>query len=199
MKIIRELTLFSFIRLAFLVIRTKLFSRSSRIIRFPIYCRGKRYINWGSKLTTGVGCRIEAMRLSNSKPPELKFGSNVQLNDYVHICALEKIIIGNDTLVASHVFISDNSHGSYKGDENDSDPRISPIEREYVTKPVIIGDKVWIGEGVMVMPGVHIGNGVIIGAHSIVRHDIPENTIAVGNPAKIIKRYDEVTQQWVKI
>ena len=54
-------------------------------------------------------------------------------------------------------------------------------------RPIVIEDKVWIGIGATVLPGVHIGYGSIIGANSVVTHDVPPMTIVGGNPAKIIK------------
>ena len=54
-------------------------------------------------------------------------------------------------------------------------------------KPIIVGDNVWIGGNVTVLPGVTIGNNVIIGAGSVVTHDIPSNVMAYGNPCRIIK------------
>lgn len=57
-------------------------------------------------------------------------------------------------------------------------------------EPVIIGDDVWIGGSVTIVPGVRIGNNVIIGAGSVVTRDIPDDVVAVGNPAKIIKKLE---------
>lgn len=184
-------------RLSLNFLYTKLFYRNSRLIRHPFYCRGNRFINFGKSLTVGVGCRIEALKIIEVIP-SIVFGNRVQLNDYVHICALNQITIGDDVLIASHVYISDNSHGSYKGDENDSNPQIPPILRDYPTAPVSIGDCVWIGEGVMILPGVKIGNGVVIGAHSIINKNIPDNCIVVGSPAKIVKRYNPSIKRWEK-
>ena len=62
-----------------------------------------------------------------------------------------------------------------------------------------IGDNVWLGEGVIVMPGVTIGNGCVIGAHSVVNKSIPDNCIAVGTPAKIIKRYSFDSKKWERV
>lgn len=198
-RIVKEYTFAEKIGLAFDLMRSKLFIPSARMIRFPFYLRGKRYVDWGEALTTGRGCRIEVFRLENSKEsPKLIFGKNVQLNDYVHICVMDKVEIGDDVLMASHVYISDNSHGSYKG-EADSSPEERPIDREYAVSPVEIGDRVWIGEGVMVLPGVKIGDGAIIGAHSLVNKDIPSGCIAVGNPARIIKRFDSTEKKWKRI
>lgn len=180
-------------------LQTKLICSSARLIRTPIDIRGKKYINWGQRLTTGIGCRIEALKVQDEQNPEIIFGNNVQINDYVHICALSKVIIGNDVLIASHVYISDNSHGYYKGSSWDSSPLIPPIQREYFREAVHIGDRVWIGEGVMILPGVSIGSGSVVGAHSIVKDSIPDNCIAVGAPAKVIKHFNFETHRWERI
>ena len=123
----------------------------------------------------------------------------MQINDYVHIAAMEQVHIGNNVLIASHVYISDNSHGCYKGSDDDTSPNIPPINRAYYTSPVCIGDNVWIGEGVMIMPGVTIGSGAVIGAHSVVNIDIPKDCIAVGAPARVIKKYDSLRQGWYRV
>jgi len=60
-----------------------------------------------------------------------------------------------------------------------------------ITKPIVVGDNVYIGYNTMILPGVNIGNNVVIGAGSIVTKDIPDNSVAVGNPAKVIKTSDE--------
>lgn len=187
------------IRLGIFFIRTKLFYPGQRLIRFPFNLRGKKMVELGKGLTTGIGCRIEAFIRDGNKDVKILFGDNVQLNDYVHISAVQSVRIGNNVLMASHVYISDNSHGSYKGDNHDTPPEISPIQRPYFVAPVTIGDKVWIGEGVIVLPGVSIGEGSIIGAHSIVNRDIPDNCIAAGSPAKVIKKWDDNLNSWLKI
>ena len=186
------------IQLAYFLFRTKLIAKRARLFRFPIVIRGRKYIDFGKNLTTGVGCRFDVFP-SGKNMPTVKFGKDVQINDHVHIVGMKSIEIGNNVLMASHVFISDNSHGSYKGDSQDSAPTIPPTERSYYMSPIKIGDNVWIGEGVVVMPGVTIGKGCVIGAHSIVSKDVPEYTIAVGAPAKVIKRYNFDTNHWEKI
>ena len=66
-------------------------------------------------------------------------------------------------------------------------------------KPVHIGDKVWVGESVCILPGVTIGECSIIGAGSVVTKSIPPYSIAVGTPAKVIKRYNFDTRSWIKV
>ena len=189
------------ITLVYCLIRTKLLSPRARLIRFPFDLRGKKFVDFGRALTTGRYCRIEAFATeSDDKNIKIKFGNNVQINDFVHISAIERIAIGDSVLMASHIYISDNSHGSYKGDEYDSDPRIPPTRRQYVTKPVSIGDNTWIGEGVMILPGAMIGKGCVIGAHSVVSEGIyPDYSMIVGTPARIVKRYNTVSNRWEKI
>ena len=181
-------SIYSKFKLFIWLIRTKIIAYQARIIRFPLDIRGRKYIDMGRRLTTGVGCRLEAFSEDGKK--KMFFGSDVQINDYVHINAMCKVEIGNNVLIASHVYISDNSHGIYKGSPKDSRPDVPPIKRDYYIKPVSIGNNSWICEGVLILPGVKIGIGCILGAHSVVNKNVPDYSIAVGNPAYIIKRYD---------
>ncbi|MEG2756228.1 MAG: acetyltransferase, partial [Mucinivorans sp.] len=80
------------------LVRTKLICRQARLIRFPLDLRNRRYIDFGIGLTTGVGCRLEAYSDDGTKT--LHFGSHVQINDYVHICAMKNVGIGNNVLMA---------------------------------------------------------------------------------------------------
>ena len=186
------------IQLIIFKVRTKLMFSNARIIRFPISIRGRKHINLGSRLTTGVGCRLEAYSdFNNGKT--LIFGNNIQINDYVHITAMRKVTIGNNVLMASKIYISDCTHGYYDGGDNDSSPAESPINRKYKISEVLIEDNVWLGESVAVLPGVKIGKGSIIGANSVVTKNIPKNSIAVGSPAKVIKKYDEIKKKWMKV
>lgn len=179
------------------VLKTKLTFSEARIIRFPIDIRGKKFVRISKGFTTGVGCRIEAYPQNNQ--PTMFFGENFQMNDYVHITAMEKVKIGNNVLFASKIYVSDCSHGSYAGDQNDSSPDSIPHNRKLFAKPVIIEDNVWLGEFVSVLPGVTIGRGTIVGANSVVSKSLPANVIAVGTPAKPIKKYNFQTRHWEKI
>lgn len=187
------------IYLAYCLFITKIQYPKARLIRYPFHIRGKKYQHLGNHLTTGIHCRLEAYASHGNESTKLQIGNNVQLNDYVHISAMNSVSIGDDVLMASHVYISDNSHGCYDESAYATSPYIPPINRSYLTAPVVIGNRVWLGEGVIVMPGVTIGDGAVIGAHSIVNKNIPENCIAAGSPAKIIKKWDNNNKQWIKI
>lgn len=198
-KIYNEYSFYNKFKLCEYILRTKFIYCRQRLIRFPFYIRGKKMIKFGKGLTTGIECRIEAFIGDGNRDVKISLGNNIQINDYVHISAIQSVKIGNDVLMASHVYISDNSHGSYKGDDNDTSPNIIPTKRPYYVAPVAIGDRVWIGEGVIVMPGVTIGDGSIIGAHSVVNKNIPDNCIAIGSPAKVIKQWNNNTGRWERV
>ena len=169
---------------AWALLLTKVLFPGARLIRRPFYLRGgKQRFVYGEGFTCGYSCRFD---LAGEGTP-LVVGKNCKMNDRVHISAHESVIIGDNVLLASNIFISDNSHGFYSA--GPSLPDMAPDNREIITKPVHIGDNVWIGEGAAVMPGVTVGNGVIIGANAVVTHDVPDNTIVAGVPAKPIKRF----------
>lgn len=177
------------------VLKTKLLFPSCRMIRFPIVIRGKKYIEFGRNLTTGRHCRIEVN--GRFKDKRLILGDNVNIGDNVSIRCADSIQIGNNVLIGSRVLIIDNSHGNYKGDNQDS-PEIPPNERKIMTASIDIGNNVWIGEGSVIQQGVKIGNGVVIAANSVVTKDVEDNCIVGGCPARIIKKYCYCTKMWSK-
>jgi acetyltransferase-like isoleucine patch superfamily enzyme len=141
--------------------------------------------------------RLEAYGQINE--PLVVIGDDVRVNDYVHIGAIESVSIGNRVLIASKVFITDHDHGAYgKGDVH-SDPRVPPQDRKLSSAPVVIDDDVWLGEFVSVLAGAHIGRGAIIGTMSTVIGKIPAYSIAVGSPARVVKRYDFDSGTWVRV
>ena len=186
------------IRLISDLIKTKLFFKRARIVRSPYYIRGKGYIDFGANLTTGVGIRLDAFGNRSAKDTLIKFGNNIQINDYVHIGATDSVILEDNVLIASKVFISDHNHGNYSGDAHSS-PLTIPSERKEYSAPVLIQRNTWIGESVSILPGVTIGEGCIIGANSCVTKSIPSFSIAVGTPAKVIKVFNFESKKWEQV
>lgn len=175
---------------AFLI--TKIFWKKARLIRRPIYARNKRNILYGRNFTTGYNLRIAANKHNKS----IFIGENVIIGDYCHIEGYKNLVIGDNVLIASRVYISDTSHGTYKEDAHVS-PYIPPNNRKLFSSSVVIKDNVWIGENVCVLPGVTIGKGCVVGANSVVTKNIPDYSIVVGVPARVIKYYDQKRKQWV--
>lgn len=176
---------------AWSLLTTKLFFPKARLVRRPFYLRGKKHISYGAGMTTGYSCRFDL----GGDGITLRIGDNCKMNDRVHIVAHESVNIGDDVLMASNIFISDTSHGSYGADGSDID--VAPDDRPLATKPVSIGNGVWIGEGAAIMPGVTLGNGCIVGTNAVVTHSFPDGCIIAGIPAKVIKRWDASTGKWV--
>lgn len=116
------------------------------------------------------------------------FGNNCEVNMNCTFLDDNKIIIGDNVLIAPNVQIYTAFHPLNTID------RFGEIKEDGTfefcktqTAPVTIGDNVWIGGGVIILPGVTIGNNVVIGAGSVVTKDIPSNFLAFGNPCKVIK------------
>ena len=172
-----------FIGVSWALILTKLVYPQMRLIRRPVYMRGKNSLDGGRGLTTGHACRFDLV----GDKKTLFIGNNCEIGDNVHIVAHKSVKIGHNVLMASKIFISDTNHGIYSGDNQDS-PKTVPNSRSLTTAPVEIGNNVWIGEKSSIMPNVKIGKGVIIGANSVVTKDIPDYAIVAGSPAKIIKQ-----------
>lgn len=119
--------------------------------------------------------------------PQIIVGNNVSINFDVHIAAINEIIIEDNVLIASKVFITDHFHGNNLRESN----ALPPSERKLYSKgPVHIEKNVWIGEGACIMPNVTVGMNSIIGANSVVTRDIPPNCVVGGCPAKVLKRLE---------
>lgn len=113
------------------------------------------------------------------------------IGHFSHIIALENVHIGKNVLIADKVFISDCSH-EY------ADVNLPVIQQPVkILSPVSIGDGSWIGENVCIL-GASVGKHCVIGSNSVVTRDIPDYAVAVGNPARVIKKFDFASQSWVK-
>lgn len=185
------------------LLRTRWMISNARLVRTPIYMRGRRYMIFGEGLTTGRFNRVEVLDdpagIMPRAGPRLIIGAHVQINDHNHIAAIEHVSIGDHTLIASRVFISDHNHGAFDGVDPADGADVAPQQRPLRSKPVSIGRNVWIGEQVCVLPGVTIGDGAVIGAGAVVTRDVPAGCVAVGNPARVTRRFDSSTQRWERI
>ncbi|MBK5074421.1 acyltransferase [Budviciaceae bacterium CWB-B4] len=144
------------------------------------------YISDSSRICISEGFRAGKMLWLEviGETARIRIGTNVRLSVNVHIAAIHDVTIGNNVLVGSNVIITDHSHGIFTREEL----LIPPCKRPLVSKgAVIIGDNVWLGNGVVVLSGVSIGEGCVIGANSVVTGSIPDFSVAVGIPARVIR------------
>lgn len=181
------------IKLGFSYIFTKVFWPKARIIYYPNMIRGKKGIKYEEGLSTGYNLRID---LAYPDKTRLFIGRNCDFGNNNHITATDSVKIGDNLLTGDNVLITDTNHGEYRDDSNSL--FMAPRKRPLITAPVIIGNNVWIGDKATILPGVKIGNQSIVGANSVVTKDVPDNCIAAGNPAVVIKRWDQTSKKWIR-
>lgn len=150
---------------------------------------GPENIKLGENFSGGDGISLWTWGSYNGEErvqsPSLIIGDNVTITNNCVITCANRIEIGDGTLLGRGTFVTDNSHGKNADFE---ELKIPPNKRNLYSKgPVSIGKNVWMGTNVCIMPGVRIGDGAIIGANSVVTHDVPAACIAVGAPAKVVK------------
>jgi acetyltransferase-like isoleucine patch superfamily enzyme len=113
------------------------------------------------------------------KQGKLIIGDNSYIGRWTIILAYQTVTIGSDCLIAPGCHITDVNHGIA--------PNTRIRQQPLASEPVKIGNDVWLGAGSSILPGVVIGDGAVIGARSVVTHDVPANAIVAGTPAKIIR------------
>ncbi len=144
--------------------RLRIVKLASEGVRFQRWRIRLRYLGPQSKVYRNVVIHA---------PAAVHVGSNVSVAEFVHIWGGGGVQIGDHTMIASHVVITSQSHGTN-------------IERrrDAIDAPVNIGNSVWIGAGAIVLPGVEIGDGAVVAAGALVNRDVPPFTIVAGIPAK---------------
>ncbi len=148
-----------------------------------------QHIHLGSNLW--IGDKVWLAVSSNRSDSKLVIKDKVRIGRFSEIYALQSIILEDGVVAAENVYISDNTHAY-----NDINRFIRDQEVEY-TGEVVIGSGTWIGRNVCII-SCTIGKNCIIGAYSFVKHYIPDYCVVVGNPARIVKRYNPDTQNWEK-
>lgn len=146
-----------------------------------------KYFRPSENVHLGSGTRIQSYC-----GKQLLIGKNTYIVNNCSFLIGGDISIGSNVLIASNVMITSENH------QINPEEKRSYGQQPLVTKDVVVSDGCWIGEKAIILPGVHIGKKSVIGAGSVVTHSIPDFSIAVGNPAKVIKIYDFEKHEWVK-
>jgi len=131
-------------------------------------------------ISLGDGVIVSRSCVIQGKTGPVKIGSRADIGCNCIFSSVSGIEIGQSTLIAGHCYIGG---GRYRSDRLDI-PMMD--QGMYSEGPVILGEDVWLGAGVIVLDGVRIGRGSIVGAGSVVTREIPEYSIAVGVPARVI-------------
>ena len=167
-------------------------SGKNLILNSPLNITGINHISVGDNVYIGYKCWLAAGEETGNRNPELLIGSGCHIGNFNHIYATDKILIEDNVLTADRVYITDNLH-SY------NDINIPVLNQPVVhKKSVVIGNGSWLGENVCVICA-NIGKHCVIGANSVVTKDIPDYTVAVGSPARVIKKYDFNIKKWVNV
>jgi acetyltransferase-like isoleucine patch superfamily enzyme len=145
----------------------------------------------GKNISIGRMSWLEANPLTGRSTCKIIVGDGTYIGNVAHIYCTSKIEIGKNVLLADRVYISDNLHEYV---DIQTPVIMQPIKQ---LKEVKIGDGAWLGENVCIL-GSDVGKQSVIGANSVVTKSIPDFCVAVGAPAKIIKRYSFEKQAWLK-
>lgn len=160
-----------------------------------VVVRSPKYISLGNNvyLDNNVILQIpEEHAEYGSQKPKLEIEDKVTVGSTTMISAAKSIRIKKNVLISQHCFIGDHNH-EYK-DIN------TPIRYQGLNaSPIVIDEGAWIGANVTVASGVKIGKNAVIGANSVVTKDIPDYCVAVGLPAKVIKKYNFKDKKWERV
>ncbi len=156
-------------------------------IRYPRLCAHRFFIGRGSRLVLGSKASLQfgkdvyfMANFGGDFSGNVILGNNVRFQPNCRVTVHEELRIGEYTGFAEGVSIHDETHLITGG----SDPY---FRRPLITQPIVIGRNVWVGAKVTILQGVTIGDNAVIGAHSLVKSDIPAYAIAVGTPARVIR------------
>jgi len=149
----------------------------------PYYLTNPQLVTIGDAFVGCSGLRIEAINAYQQQQfsPRIVIGNHVEMNFDVHIGAIDRIEIGDNVMIGSHVLITDHFHGGSAPEHLEMAPRLRPLVSR---GPTIVEEGVWIGEGACVMPGVRIGRGAVIGANAVVTRDVARGSVVGGIPAQ---------------
>lgn len=173
------------------MIRHKFYHLGKAKVYINTIIANPKQISIGDYTIIRDGSWLLAIESSNTSSVKIDIGKNIYFGRYLHLTALNSVIIKDNVLIADRVYISDNNHG-YRNVN-------IPIKDQEVTfkGPVVINEGAWVGENVCII-GASIGQNSIVGANSVVLKDVPDHAIVVGNPAKIVKRYSFEKGAWLK-
>lgn len=168
--------------------------KNSKIGLFHNILNGK-YISIGDNTAIGRFSKLHCYDRFSGEVyyPDVYIGNHCTFGQNFTIWCADRLIIEDWVTVAGYCTIANENHGINM--DNPKGYRNQPL----MTKPVIIKEGTWIGERCCILPGVVIGRKCVIGAGSVVTKSIPDYSLAVGNPARIIKQWSFESKEWVDI
>ena len=160
----------------------------------PFRFYGLNRMSLGDNVMINRDCWIQTIPGSNQgNEAKLVIGSHTGIGMGAHISAVERVLIEEYVLLARNVHIADHAHAFENIDVSIMEQGINRIA------PVTIGRETWLGENVVVLPGVTIGKHCVLGANSVVNSSIPDYSVAVGAPARVVKQFNRNSSKWERV
>lgn len=161
-------------------------------------CRivGGEHISIGSSSIIRWGARLETIRVPDEPSPSLIIGSNVNIEQGVHLICSTNLTIEDNVSITPYCVIVDTSH-DFKNP--DSLPKMGALRDAARSGNVTIGAGTFVGAHSIILPGVKIGKGCVIAAGSVVTSSIPDYSTAQGVPARIKSTFDFSTRTWTPV
>lgn len=154
--------------------------------------QGISNISLGDNVFIASGSVLAAVSLGENTAPRLSIGNRCTLGRNNHIYSTGDIYLEEGVLTAANVYISDNQHQYANTAKFILDQPVQQL------KQVCIGEGSWLGQNVCVI-GASVGKGCVIGANSVVLSDVPDYCVAVGSPARVIRRFDHESGSWIRV
>jgi acetyltransferase-like isoleucine patch superfamily enzyme len=164
-------------------------------IRRPILISNPGFASIGKRVSVRDGVRLEVIRLGNRRIPQLIIENGTNIEQNVHIVCHSRVHIGNNVSITANCAIVDVTHPFV----DVHNPQSIGLRIEDEDSFVEIGDGSFVGFGAVILPNVRIGRCAVIGANSVVIHDVPDYSVAAGAPAVVLEQYDFKKSAWVKI
>jgi len=159
----------------------------------PFRFSNLKLVQIGNNVTIHKGSWINVLNEVTGSDPKIIIGNCVSIGMDGFISAANKIILEDWVLLGRNVYISDHTHGF-------NNIEMPIVKQEMIKICVVkIGAETWLGNNSVILPGASIGRHCVIGANSIVNSNIPDYSVAVGSPAKIIRRFDLQKKKWCKV
>jgi acetyltransferase-like isoleucine patch superfamily enzyme len=155
---------------------------SGSILFPPTLISNTQHIRIGKDVLIRSGGRLEVVFSSTTRQPELRIGNNVNIEQNVHITCHNRVTIGSDVTLAPMCSITDITHPF----DGVGDIKVGNLLLDD-DAVVEIGDGTWIGIGAVILPNVRIGKRCVIGANAVVTKDIPDGSVAIGSPARVVR------------
>jgi acetyltransferase-like isoleucine patch superfamily enzyme len=157
------------------------------VLDLPVRLGGEHRIRIGNDVYVGAGSWLQTLD-GPGTGVALEIGDGTSISGACVLSAANSVRLGRSVLLARGVYVSDHIHAYADTTRPILAQGLARIE------PVEIGDGAWLGQNVVVCPGVRIGRGAVVGANSVVMDDVPDYSLAVGAPARVVREFGAVSK-----